>query len=132
MPEPHPSLLPCPFCGGEAAFAHVGGFYAAYCPASTTACAVHPATQYQGTADEAARKWNTRALSRVLASVDGTVRLTLHEGRVVDADVYVAEHVTADMELSNHLIDMAWGDDGLKDGTPVRITITAEEEADHG
>lgn len=54
-------LLPCPFCGGEADFGQqIGGYFVncVECLASTNVIVDHRLTK-----QEAADKWNTRALS---------------------------------------------------------------------
>ena len=54
-------LKPCPFCGGKATIAiesegHIGSYYMAYCLTSNCDCEIG----WEDTAEESARKWNTR------------------------------------------------------------------------
>jgi hypothetical protein len=73
-----PTLLPCPFCGGEAEMvAYAGATWYVWCPSPP--CEVSPDTLVRESADAAAAAWNTRhldpatlALARLGAAVLGS------------------------------------------------------------
>jgi len=78
MPTPEtPTLLPCPFCGGEAEMNQAWSYWDVMCHSDL--CGVRPVSDGYDTQSEAAAAWNTRhldpatlALARLGAAVLGS------------------------------------------------------------